>query len=73
MNNMRNTSQPVSNAVPIAISKNIMIQNEQYSIKNICFDPTQNSPPSVWKMRLTKRLGNSPSPIRNQYKESYCS
>jgi len=65
MNNMKYISHPLSIAIPIEISKNIMNQNQEYSIKNNCFDPTQNSPPSVWKMRLNKRLGDSP--IKYQY------
>ena len=56
---------PVSTTTPIEISRNMPFFNEQYSIKMNCFDPTQNSPPSVWKMRLTKRLGDSP--IKYQY------
>jgi hypothetical protein len=37
-----------------------MIQHKQYSLNNTSFDPTQNSPPSIWKMRLNKRVGDSP-------------
>jgi hypothetical protein len=36
---------------------------KQYNLNNSSFDPTQNSPPSLWKMRLNKRIGDSP--IRN--------
>ena len=43
---------------PISISSNRNIQ--QYSLNNMRFDPTQNSPPSLWKMRLNKRVGDSP-------------
>ena len=57
MNVIINISQPIE------IPKK---QNEQYSIKSNCFDPTQNSPPSLWKIRLNKRLGDSP--IKHQYK-----
>ena len=42
-------------------SKPIAIQQKQYSLNNMSFDPTsQNSPPSVWKVRLNKRVGDSP-------------
>lgn len=39
----------------IAIPKRVI--SEQYSLSNIHFGPTQNSPPSLWKMRLNKRIG----------------
>lgn len=39
----------------------IVRKGEQYSIKNTAFDPTQNSPPSIWKMRLKKRVGEPSS------------
>jgi len=46
-------------SLPIAIpSKNI--SSEQYSLNNMRFDPTQNSPPTQWKLRLNQRVGNSP-------------
>jgi len=45
----------ISTAKPI-ISTAIPIITHQYSLKNIQFDPTQNSPPSLWKMRLNKRI-----------------
>lgn len=67
VNNLKYISPSLPISIPVEISKNIMIKNEQYSIKNTCFDPTQNSPPSVWKIRLTKRLGDSP--IKYQYTE----
>jgi hypothetical protein len=57
---MKHLTPPLSITRPIEISKNIPFLNEQHSIKINCFDPTQNSPPSVWKMRLNKRLGDSP-------------
>jgi len=60
MKNIGNISQPLTLPLPIEIQKNTTIQNEQYSIKNNCFDPNQNSPPSVWKIRLNKRLGDNP-------------
>jgi hypothetical protein len=44
-------------AMPIPIVR----KGEQYSIKNTAFDPTQNSPPSIWKMRLKKRVGEQSS------------
>lgn len=45
---------------PIEIPKSIInIHNEQYGIKTNCFDPTQDSPPSVWKTRLNNRIGGS--------------
>jgi len=44
-----------------AISMPIEIKhkNEQYSLSKIQFDPIQNSPPSLWKMRLNKRIGET--------------
>jgi hypothetical protein len=54
-----------SHTLPIQISKHIINNNEQHSTKNGSFDPTQNSPPSLWKTRLSKRLGDSP--IKYEY------
>jgi len=57
-------------SLPIPIpSKNI--SSEQYSLNNMRFDPTQNSPPTQWKLRLNQRVGNSPiknvvMPINNK-------
>ena len=49
---------------PIAIKQTT--DTIQYNINNIRFDPTQNSPPSLWKMRLNKRVGNNS--LKNIYK-----
>lgn len=43
---------------PISVISNRNVQ--QYSLNNMQFDPTQNSPPSLWKIRLNKRVGDSP-------------
>ena len=32
---------------------------QQYNLKHGLFDPLQNSPPSVWKERLHKRLSKT--------------
>lgn len=32
---------------------------QQYNLKLGLFDPLQNSPPSIWKDRLNKRLGKT--------------
>jgi hypothetical protein len=32
---------------------------QQYSLKHGLFDPLQNSPPSIWKERLNKRLSKT--------------
>jgi hypothetical protein len=40
--------------IAIAIHKN---KNEQYGLIHGRFDPPQNSPPSLWKMRLNNRIG----------------
>ena len=48
-----------------AIAIPIKSKFEQYGLLHTRFDPPQNSPPSVWKMRLNKRVGsvsNSMSP-----------
>ena len=48
----------IKTSLPITIqSKSIY---EQCSLNNMRFDPTQNSPPTLWKMRLNKRVGDSP-------------
>lgn len=45
-------------------SSPIVIQNQsnikQYTLNNIPYEPPQNSPPSIWKLRLNKRIGGSP-------------
>jgi len=33
----------------------------QYTLKHGLFDPLQNSPPSIWKERLNKRLSKTKS------------
>jgi hypothetical protein len=43
---------------PIAIINPL----QQYTLKHGLFDPIQNSPPSVWKARLTQRLNNTAMP-----------
>jgi hypothetical protein len=50
----------IAKAIPIPL-KNI---SHQYSLNNIQFDPTQNSPPSLWKMRLNKRIDGE-NPLKN--------
>jgi hypothetical protein len=49
-------------AKPMAIAK-----NHQYSLSTIAFDPIQNSPPCLWKMRLNKRIeqGSKGKPLEN--------
>jgi len=49
---------PKTQSSPIAILT--PINNKQYTLNNIPFEPPQNSPPSIWKMRLNKRIGESP-------------
>jgi len=41
--------------INISPAVNIPIK-QQYSLKHGLFDPLQNSPPSVWKERLEKRI-----------------
>ena len=52
MAEITNTTSP-----PIAIKQRT--ETIQYNINNIRFDPTQNSPHSLWKMRLNKRIGDT--------------
>jgi hypothetical protein len=47
----------IAKAIAIPQLKSI---TKQYSLNNISFDPIQNSPPSLWKMRLNKRIGDNP-------------
>ncbi len=47
-------------SIPINIQQSKNILTEQYSLNHMRFDPTQNSPPTLWKMRLNQRVGNSP-------------
>jgi hypothetical protein len=40
----------------------------EYSLMNMRFDPAQNSPPSLWKMRLNQRIGGAvQSPIKRKH------
>ena len=51
-----------SQTVAIAASRPLPIpipKNTQYSLSHIAFDPPQHSPPSLWKMRLNKRIGGT--------------
>ena len=50
------TSPPMS----IAKALPIEIKREHYNLISARFDPIQNSPPSLWKMRLNKRIGENP-------------
>ena len=54
---------------PIAIKQTT--DTIQYNINSIRFDPTQNSPPSLWKMRLNKRVGNNSRIGNNNLKNIY--
>jgi len=44
----------------IALPIQMKPRTDQYSLSHLPFDPVQNSPPSMWKMRLNKRLGETP-------------
>jgi hypothetical protein len=68
MNNTYEKGLTISKAIQIPTRQ----KNEQYSIKNTAFDPTQNSPPSMWKMRLNKRVSTgsgitNPSSLQNEF------
>ena len=56
-------SIPVVVELPISSSINIkdslIFKNVHYSLNNNEFNPIQNSPPSVWKTRLNKRIGKN--------------
>ena len=54
---MDEKSITISVTKPIAIVEN---KYNQYSLTNVKFDPAQNSPPSLWKMRLHSRVGENP-------------
>ena len=51
----------VINSLPIPIAIPIKTKFEQYSLLYTRFDPPQNSPPSMWKMRLNNRVGVTPT------------
>ncbi len=42
----------ITSAIPIPLK-------QQYNLKHGLFDPLQNSPPSIWKDRLKKRLNKT--------------
>jgi hypothetical protein len=54
-------TSPMMRTNPIQIKT----KTNQYSLNTMPFDPTQNSPPSLWKIRLSKRLG-----VENKLKTS---
>jgi hypothetical protein len=45
----------ISKPMPIKIK-----EEQQSSLLKTRFVPPQNSPPSLWKIRLNKRVGDSP-------------
>jgi hypothetical protein len=47
----------IAKAVPIPIKN---LTEHYYGLNNMQFDPAQNSPPSLWKMRLNTRIGETP-------------
>ena len=47
-------------SIPIVIPTRTKL--EQYSLLHTSFYPPQNSPPSLWKMRLNKRVGKGGPP-----------
>jgi hypothetical protein len=49
----------VSTSLPMPMSIAIINKPEQYGLSKFQFDPIQNSPPSSWKMRLNKRIGDT--------------
>ena len=57
------------NEISMLIAKPIPIsmKNNQYSLSIKQIDPIQNSPPSLWKMRLQKRIGDNPLKKTNIY------
>ena len=50
----------ITKSIPINIPNQLKPKSEQYSLNHMFFDPAQNSPPSIWKMRLNKRVGENP-------------
>ena len=50
-------SIPFSTSEPISIPTKM--NDEQNSLLRMRIVPPQNSPPSLWKMRLNKRVGES--------------
>jgi hypothetical protein len=42
--------------ITITRTRPIEIFQKQYKLNHSLFDPTQNSPPSIWKMRLNSRI-----------------
>ena len=59
-------------AKAIAIPIQLKSITKRYSLNNICFDPIQNSPPSLWKMRLNKRIGDNPLKIQKSVDSELC-
>jgi hypothetical protein len=48
----KNTSYPI----PIKIDKNAFYEKNQYSVKQNLFDPTKNSPPNDFMIKLYSRM-----------------
>lgn len=59
-------AMPLATAMPIPIKNKI----NQYSLSTMPFDPTQNSPPSLWKIRLNKRIHGMENPLKTSVKTS---
>ena len=51
---------PLKKTIAIPIQQERINKGESHGLINMRFDPTQNSPPSLWKMRLNKRVADSP-------------
>jgi len=64
------SSNAIAMSMPMATSMPMVIKNKinQYSLSTIAFDPPQNSPPSLWKIRLNKRIYGIENPLKTSVK-----
>lgn len=61
----RSFNKNASYPIPIKIDKNTFYEKNQYSVKQNLFDPTKNSPPNDFMIKLYSRMINYDSHHKN--------
>jgi hypothetical protein len=61
----KNTSYPIPIKIHVDKEKNTFYEKNQYSVKQNLFDPTKNSPPNDFMIKLYNRMINYDSIHKN--------
>jgi hypothetical protein len=61
----KNTSYPIPIKIHIDKTKNTFYEKNQYSVNQNLFDPTKNSPPNDFMIKLYNRMINYDSHHKN--------